>query len=61
MFRIITELSENLLGIGFIFLASGVILFTVNFLLLRKSKRDKEILQATSQVSEIVDGGDRDA
>ena len=61
MFRIITELSENLLGIGFIFLASGVILFTVNFLLLRKAKRDKESLQVSSQVSEITDGGDRDA
>lgn len=55
MFRVITELSDNLLGVGFIFLASGVILFTVNFLLLRKAKRDKESAIVNSQ---IADGGD---
>lgn len=61
MYRVILEYIDNLLGIGFTFIFTGVILFSVNFVLLRKAKKEKESLISNSQVSEITDGGDADA
>jgi transcriptional regulator with XRE-family HTH domain len=58
MFKVIISFIDNLLGIGFTFLLSGIILFTVNFLLLRKAKKDKENNMALANTSEITDGGD---
>lgn len=57
MFRVITELEAEYLAIGFTFFASGMILFTVNFLLLRKAKRLKQ-LESESSNEELVNGGD---
>lgn len=61
MYRVILEYIDNLLGIGFTFIFTGVILFSVNFVLLRKAKKEKESLVANSQVSEITGGGDSNA
>lgn len=57
MFRIITEFETDYLGLGFTFLISGIILFTVNFLLLRKAKKEKQ-KELESSDNELVNGGD---
>ncbi len=57
MFRIITDIGSDFLLLGFTFLLSGAILFIVNFLLIRKSKKKKELPTVNSQSAEITDGG----
>jgi hypothetical protein len=61
MYRVILEYIDNLLGIGCTFIFTGIILFSVNFVLLKKAKKEKASLVANSQISEITDGGDADA
>jgi hypothetical protein len=61
MYRVILEYIDNLLGIGCTFIFTGIILFSVNFVLLKKAKKEKESLVANPQISEITDGGDADA
>ncbi len=57
MFRIITDIGSDYLLLGFTFLLSGAVLFIVNFLLLRKSKKEKELPSVNSQSAENTDGG----
>ncbi len=56
MFKIISEIGTDYLTLGFAFLLSGVTLFTVNFLLLRKAKKEKALVNVTD--SELVEDGD---
>ena len=61
MYRVILEYIDNLLGIGFVFILTGAVLFAVNFLLIRKAKKCAEATIADSEISEITHGGDSDA
>ncbi len=56
MFKIISEIGTDFLTLGFAFLFSGVILFTVNFLLIRKAKKEKSLTQSVD--NELVEDGD---
>ncbi len=56
MFKIISEIGTDFLTLGFAFLLSGVILFTVNFLLIRKAKKEKAL--TLSNDNELVEDGD---
>ena len=56
MFKLIAEIGSNYLALGFAFLISGIILFIVNFLLINKAKKEKEL--TLNNNSELVEDGD---
>ncbi|MBR2877206.1 MAG: DUF2157 domain-containing protein [Clostridia bacterium] len=58
IFRVITDLNADYLAVGFTFFASGIILFTFNFLLSRRNKEIKKKLVNTD--NEISNGGETD-